>query len=70
MSIYYERYSAYIEQIYSVLIALGILSAVLVAGWLILRAVYAKHSLRDLYEWIYLAFCGGLYLTMIVIFLK
>ena len=65
-----ERYAEYIQGIYSALIGLATIAVVLVVGWIILRLIFAKSSLRGLYEWLYLAACGGIYLCWIVFFVR
>ncbi len=70
MSTYYYRFQEYLQGIYFALIGLAILAGVLVVGWFVISAIYKKSPLRDLYQWIYLAGCAGVYLGMVAWFVR
>ncbi len=69
MSSFFYRYSDYLQAIYSVLSNLAIVAFVLVLGWFLVKLVYRKSKLLDLYQWIYLAGCAGIYLGLIAYFI-
>ncbi len=70
MSSFFYRYSEYVQTIYNVLVSLAVVAVVLVAGWYLIKYLYSRHPLRDLYQWLYLAGCAGIYLGLVAWFVR